>query len=41
MVWRLTDLTGAVTSPLDAKLGPLTNNGGPTEAAALLSGSRR
>ncbi|HZK82981.1 MAG TPA: choice-of-anchor Q domain-containing protein, partial [Humisphaera sp.] len=38
-VWKLTDLTGTVASPLAAKLGPLANNGGPTKTAALLSGS--
>jgi predicted outer membrane repeat protein len=37
--WVSTDLTGTGGSPLDAKLGPLTNNGGPTQTMALLSGS--
>jgi len=34
-----TDLTGTVASPLDPKLGPLRDNGGPTDTMALLSGS--
>jgi len=33
------NLTGTITSPLDAKLGPLANNGGPTKTHALLPGS--
>jgi Dockerin type I domain/Chlamydia polymorphic membrane protein (Chlamydia_PMP) repeat len=31
--------TGTVAAPLDARLGPLANNGGPTKTHALLSGS--
>jgi Dockerin type I domain len=34
-----TDLTGTSASPLDPKLGPLQDNGGPTETMALLPGS--
>src|SRR5438477_6229602 len=34
-----TDLTGTVAAPLNPKLGPLKNNGGPTYTMALLSGS--
>lgn len=30
---------GTVGSPIDARLGPLANNGGPTQTHALLSGS--
>ncbi len=33
------DKQGNVTNPLDAKLGPLADNGGPTHTHALLSGS--
>jgi hypothetical protein len=33
------NLTGSVAMPLDAKLGPLANNGGPTLTHALLAGS--
>jgi hypothetical protein len=33
------DLVGTVASPIDAKLGPLQNNGGPTLTMALLPGS--
>jgi hypothetical protein len=33
------DLVGTVASPIDAKLGPLQNNGGPTRTMALLPGS--
>lgn len=33
------DLFGTTTAPLDAKLGPLQNNGGPTPTHALLTGS--
>jgi len=33
------DLVGTATSPIDAKLGPLQNNGGPTATMALLPGS--
>jgi hypothetical protein len=33
------DLVGSATSPLDAKLSPLQNNGGPTLTVALLPGS--
>jgi hypothetical protein len=34
-----TDLVGTPASPLDPKLGPLQDNGGPTSTMALLSGS--
>ncbi len=33
------DLTGSQASPLDPKLGPLADNGGPTLTMALLPGS--
>jgi hypothetical protein len=33
------NLTGTKAAPLDAKLGPLANNGGPTQTHALLAGS--
>jgi CSLREA domain-containing protein len=33
------DLTGTAASPLDPKLGPLQDNGGPTDTRTLLSGS--
>src|SRR5262249_21335236 len=33
------NLTGTKAAPLDAKLGPLANNGGPTPTHPLLSGS--
>lgn len=33
------DLVGTAATPLDAKLGPLTNNGGTTPTHALLAGS--
>lgn len=33
------DLTGTIASPLDAKLGALQDNGGPTPTHALLNGS--
>jgi hypothetical protein len=33
------NLTGTQAAPLDAKLGPLANNGGPTQTHALTSGS--
>jgi hypothetical protein len=33
------DHVGSVASPLDPKLGPLANNGGPTFTQALLAGS--
>lgn len=33
------DLTGTTASPLDAKLGSLASNGGPTQTHALLNGS--
>jgi hypothetical protein len=33
------DQVGSMASPLDPKLGPLQNNGGPTATMALLSGS--
>lgn len=33
------DQVGTIATPLDAKLGPLQNNGGPTSTRALLPGS--
>jgi CSLREA domain-containing protein len=33
------NLTGTAAAPLDAKLGPLAANGGPTQTRALLAGS--
>ena len=33
------DLVGSTNAPLDAKLGPLADNGGPTLTLALLAGS--
>ena len=33
------DLLGSAQDPLDARLGPLANNGGPTRTHALLAGS--
>ncbi len=37
--WITSDLTGTTASPLNPLLGPLANNGGPTETMALLPGS--
>lgn len=37
--WIASDQTGTSASPRDPKLGPLTQNGGPTTTRALLSGS--
>ena len=37
--WVATDLTGTSTDPLDPRLGPLQDNGGPTMTHALLAGS--
>ncbi len=37
--WVATDLTGNTASPLNAQLGPLANNGGPTQTIGLLPGS--
>ena len=37
--WVTSDLTGSYDAPLDPRLGPLTNNGGPTFTMALLPGS--
>jgi hypothetical protein len=34
-----TDLVGTAANPIDPKLGPLQNNGGPTQTMALLPGS--
>jgi len=34
-----TNITGTLASPVDPKLGPLQNNGGPTLTHALLTGS--
>jgi predicted outer membrane repeat protein len=33
------DIVGTSTNPIDPKLGPLANNGGPTKTMALLAGS--
>ena len=33
------DLVGTTGNPLDAKLNPLSDNGGPTQTHALLPGS--
>ncbi|HEX8097689.1 MAG TPA: choice-of-anchor Q domain-containing protein, partial [Pyrinomonadaceae bacterium] len=33
------DQTGTIAAPLDARLGPLADNGGPTQTHALLPGS--
>jgi hypothetical protein len=35
----ISDQTGTIAAPLDPKLGPLQNNGGPTATRALLTGS--
>ncbi len=37
--WVASDLTGTLSSPLDPQLGPLADNGGPTQTMALLTGS--
>src|SRR5262249_7080820 len=37
--WDASDLVGTPQNPLDPKLGPLANNGGPTKTYALLRGS--
>jgi hypothetical protein len=37
--WVATDLTGSADAPLDPRLGPLQDNGGPTPTHALLVGS--
>jgi hypothetical protein len=37
--WLGTDQVGTATNPLNPKLGPLQNNGGPTFTLALLPGS--
>jgi hypothetical protein len=37
--WKSTDLTGTVAKPLDAKLAPLANNGGPTQTMLPKAGS--
>jgi predicted outer membrane repeat protein len=37
--WTATDLVGTATNPINPQLGPLQNNGGPTETMALLLGS--
>jgi predicted outer membrane repeat protein len=36
----LGDMVGSAVGPLDPKLGPLANNGGPTKTMALLSNSK-
>lgn len=38
-VFLPSDLVGTTANPIDPKLGPLGNNGGPTPTMALLSGS--
>ena len=38
--WVASDLTGTVAHPLDPKLGPLQNNGGPAPTMALLTFSQ-
>jgi hypothetical protein len=37
--FSVTDLVGTSTNPIDPLLGPLQDNGGPTQTMALLSGS--
>ena len=37
--WNAADLTGSTASPLNPELGPLADNGGPTQTMALLPGS--
>jgi len=37
--WIASDLTGTIASPLNADLGPLANNGGPTQTMLPLPGS--
>jgi hypothetical protein len=37
--WVGSDLTGTSASPLDPLLGPLQDNGGPSQTMALLEGS--
>jgi hypothetical protein len=37
--WVASDLTGTAAAPLDPGLGPLADNGGPTQTMALLLGS--
>jgi hypothetical protein len=37
--WAATDLQGTQASPLDPRLGPLQDNGGPTFTHAILTGS--
>jgi len=37
--WIASDKTGTASAPLNPGLGPLQNNGGPTETMALLDGS--
>jgi hypothetical protein len=38
--YDLTDLVGTADSPIDPMLGPLQDNGGPTQTMALMPGSR-
>jgi hypothetical protein len=33
------DMVGTAANPIDPRLGPLANNGGPTQTHALLAGS--
>jgi len=37
--YAATDLVGTLTTPINPNLGPLQNNGGPTQTMALLPGS--
>ncbi|MEX2142163.1 MAG: choice-of-anchor Q domain-containing protein [Pirellulales bacterium] len=37
--WTVSDQTGSATNPLDPRVGPLGDNGGPTMTHALLDGS--
>jgi hypothetical protein len=37
--WLPSDRTGTAANPLNARLGPLAHNGGPTQTIALLAGS--
>ncbi|HEX4796106.1 MAG TPA: choice-of-anchor Q domain-containing protein [Humisphaera sp.] len=37
--WIATDLLGTIAAPLNAKLGPLANNGGPTQTLLPLAAS--
>jgi hypothetical protein len=39
IAWQSSDLVGTSDNPLDPLLGPLQDNGGPTQTIALLAGS--